>query len=72
MHCTIAQATAYETINTGQMAQNVACSILPDCQALDKKHEETLQQLCTEVNQAWKATNNVVFNHQLPYAKRTL
>ena len=65
MHCTVAQVTAHETINVGQMAQNAAYSILPDDQASDKKHEETPQQLCTEADKAWKDTNNVVFNHQL-------
>ena len=61
------QPTIHETINAGQMAQDVAYSILPDGQALNKKCEETLQQLCAEANQAWKDTNNVVFNHQSRY-----
>ena len=43
MHCTVAQATSHETINTWWMAWNVAYSILPDGQTWDKKHEETLQ-----------------------------
>ena len=42
MHHTVAQATAHETINMVQMAQNVAYSILPDDKTRDKKHEETL------------------------------
>ena len=65
MHHTMAQTTAHETINTGQMAWNTAYSILPDGHALDKKHEETLQQLPIEADKAWKDTNNMVFNHQL-------
>ena len=65
MHCATAQDTANETINAGHMAWNVAYSVLPDGQALDKKCEETLQQLYMEANKAWKDTNNVVFNHQL-------
>ena len=67
MHHAMAQATAHKTINAGQMAQNVAYSILPDDQTPDKKHEETLQQLHTEADRAWKDTNNLVFNHQLCY-----
>ena len=47
------------------MAQNTAYSILPDDQTPNKKHEETLQQLCTKADKAWKDTNN--FNHQLHY-----
>ena len=64
------------------MAQNAVYSNLPGCQALDKKHEETLQQLCAETDKAWKDTINVMFNNQLQYdaqlaafisnAKRTL
>ena len=65
MHHAMAQATAHETINAGCMAWNAAYSILSDGQALDKKHEETLQQLCLEADKAWKDTNNVEFNHQL-------
>ena len=61
------QATAHETINVGQMAQNVAHSILPEGWTLDKKHEETLQQLCAKADKAWKDTNDLVFNHQLCY-----
>ena len=67
MHHAMAQATAHETINVGWMARNVAYSILPEGQAQDKKHEETLQQLCAEADKAWKDTNNLVFNHQLHY-----
>ena len=65
MHHAVAQATVHETINVGWMAKNTAYSILPDDQALDKKCEETLQQLHTEADQAWKDTNKLVFNHQL-------
>ena len=50
MHHTMAQATAHETINVGWMARNTAYSILPDDQTPDKKHEKTLQQLCTEAD----------------------
>ena len=67
MHHTVAQATAHETINVGQMAQNAAYSILPDDKTWDKKHEETLQQHCAEADKAWKDTNDLVFNHQLHY-----
>ena len=67
MHRTMTQATADETINVEHMAQNVAYSILPHGQALDKKHEGILQQLNMEADKAWKDTNNVVFNHQLQY-----
>ena len=67
MHQAAAQATAHETINAGWMAQNIAYSVLPEGQTWDKKHEETLQQLCTEADKAWKDTNNLVFNHQLHY-----
>ena len=67
MHCTPAQATAHKTSNVGWMAQNVAYSILPDGQTQDKKQEETLQQLCTEADKAWKDTNDLVFQHQLHY-----
>ena len=49
------------------MAWNTAYSILPGNQASDKKCEETLQWLHMEANQAWKDTNNVVYNHQLRY-----
>ena len=65
MHHAMAQATAHKTMNVGWMAWNAAYSILPDGQALDKKCEETLQQLHIEANQAWEDTNNVVFIHQL-------
>ena len=65
MHYTAAQATAHKKM--GQMAHNVAYSILLDDQTHDKKHEETLQQLCTEADQAWKDTKDLVFNHQLHY-----
>ena len=44
IHHAAAQATAHETINAGQMAQNAAYSVLPDDQTQDKKCEETLQQ----------------------------
>ena len=37
MHCTVAQATAHETINVRWMTQNTAYSILPDGQTQDKK-----------------------------------
>ena len=67
MHLAMAQATAHETINVGQMAWNTAYSILLDDQTWDKKHEETLQQLCTKADKAWKDTNDLVFNHQLCY-----
>ena len=67
MHCTTAQATANETINVGQMAQNTAYNILPDGQTWDKKHEETLQQLHAEADKAWKDTYDLVFQHQLHY-----
>ena len=67
MHHSMAQATAHETINVGWMAQNTAFSILPDDQTQDKKHEETLQQLHAEADNAWKDTNDLVFNHQLHY-----
>ena len=63
----MAQATAHKTINVEQMAQNVAYSILPDDQTSDKKCEETLQQLHTKADKAWKDTNDLVFNHQLCY-----
>ena len=53
MHCAAAQATAQETINAGQMAQNAAYSVLPDGQTWDKKHEETLQQLHAKADKAW-------------------
>ena len=49
------------------MTQNAAYSILPEGQAWDKKHEETLQQLCTKADKGWKDTNDLVFNHQLHY-----
>ena len=52
MHCAMAQATDRKTINAGQMAQNAAYSILPDGQTQNKKHEETLQQLCTKADKA--------------------
>ena len=67
MHHAMAQATAHKTINAGQMAWNMAYSILSDGQTWDKMHEETLQQLCTEADKAWKDTNDLVFNHQLHY-----
>ena len=67
MHHAAAQATAHKTIDAGQMAWNTAYSILPDGQASDKKHEEILQQLHAKATQAWKDTNDVVFNHQLRY-----
>ena len=67
MHHTVALATAYKTINVGWMAQNAAYSILPDGQNHDKKYEESLQQLCTKADKAWKDTNDLVFNHQLCY-----
>ena len=67
MHHAMAQATAHEAINAGQMAQNAAYSILLDEQTPDKKHEETLQQLHAKADQAWKGTNDLVFNHQLCY-----
>ena len=59
--------TARKTINAGQMAHNTAYSILPGDQTHDKKHEETLQQLRGKADQAWKDTNDLVFNHQLCY-----
>ena len=49
------------------MVQKAAYSILLDDKTRDKKHEETLQQLHTKVDKAWKDTNNLVFNHQLHY-----
>ena len=52
MHHAVAQATAYKAINVGYMVQSTAYSILPDGQASDKKHEETLQQLCVEADRA--------------------
>ena len=67
MHCTMAQATAHETINAEWMAQNMAYSILPDDKTRDKKHEESLQQLCAKANKAWKDTNDLAFNHQMHY-----
>ena len=67
MHHTVAQATANKTINAGWMAQNAAYSILLGDQTHDKKHEETLQQLCAKADQAWKDTNDLVFNHQMCY-----
>ena len=67
MHCAVDQATAHETINAGWTDWNAVYSILLDDQTHDKKHEETLQQLCTEADQAWKDTNDLVFNHQLHY-----
>ena len=59
------------------MVRNMVYSIMPNGQALDKKHDEILQQLCAEADKTWKDTNNVVFNHQLQYdaqlaADRTL
>ena len=51
----------------GWMAQNAAYSILPDGWTQDKKHEETLQQLCAKADKAWKDINDLVFNHQLHY-----
>ena len=67
MHHAPAEATAHETINVGQMAQNTVYSVLSVGQTWDKKHEETLQQLCTKANKAWKDTNDLVFQHQLHY-----
>ena len=67
MHHVAAQATAHETIDARQMVPNMAYSILLDDQTQDKKHEETLQQLCAKADKAWKDTNNLVFNHQLCY-----
>ena len=45
------QATAHETINAEQMAQN-AYSVPPEGQTWNKKEEETLQQLHTKADKA--------------------
>ena len=67
MHHTMTQATAHETINVGQIAWDAVYSIMSVGQTQDKKHEETLQQLCTKADKAWKDTNDLVFQHQLHY-----
>ena len=67
MHPTIAQATAHETINRGHMERGVAYNILMSANTPNKKHEKTLDKLHREADQAWKDTNNVVFDHQLRY-----
>ena len=50
----------------------MAYSILLDDLTHDKKHEETLQQLCAEADQAWRDTNDLVFNHQLHYDRQLM
>ena len=60
----MAQATAYETINAGHMAHEVAGirnMLNPDVGG----HERIWWQLITEADQAWKDTNNVLLSHQL-------
>ena len=66
MHCT----KAHETINAGQLAQEAVYSTSSALQVgkpLDKKNEETMQQLCAEANKVWKDANDLVFQHQLCY-----
>ena len=67
MSCVVAQATAHETINRGCMEKGTAYNILMSANAPDKKLEKTLRKLHREANQAWKDTNNVVYEHQLRY-----
>ena len=64
IHCPTAQATAHETINAGQMAQDTVYSAMSVGQTQDKKHEETLQQLCAKADKSWKDANDMVFQHQ--------
>ena len=52
IHRAMAQATAHEIINGEWKAKNAAYSILPEGWTWDKKHKETLQQLCTEADKA--------------------
>ena len=70
MHHTMAQDTAHETINAGQLAWEVVystSSTLRVGQPRDKKHEETMQQLHAKANKVWKDPNDLVFQHQLHY-----
>ena len=67
MHHTVAQATAHETSNRRHAERSMAYNILLSANTLDKKCERTLQKLHKEAEQAWKDTNNMVFEHQLRY-----
>ena len=66
IHHHAAQATAQETIDVGCMAHNAAFSTITANQT-DQKHQHSLCQFCTEADQAWKDTNDVIFSHQLRY-----
>ena len=66
MHCTMAQATAHETINVGCMAHNAAFSTIAANQ-LDRDCKKFLHQFHAVADQAWKDTNDVIFSHQLRY-----
>ena len=66
MHHAAAQATVHEKINVGCMAHNAAFSTIAANQP-DRDHKKFLRQFCTEADQAWKDTNDVIFSHQLRY-----
>ena len=66
VHCATTQATAHETINAGDVAHSTTFGVATATQT-DKGHESSMCRLCTEANQAWKDTNEVIFSHLLKY-----
>ena len=66
MHHAMAQATAHKTINVRRMAWEAVYSALCVDQPQDKKHEETMQQLCAEADKVWKDANDLVLQHKVP------
>ena len=66
MHHTTTQVTVHETRNAGCMACNAAFSAITADQP-DRDRKKFLCQFQTEVDQAWKDTNDVIFCHQLRY-----
>ena len=65
IHQAATQATAYETISMRQMAHNMAFSPPTGADVDAAMLEETKWQNRTEADKAWKATHELVYNHQL-------
>ena len=61
-----AQASAQEAINAGCIAHAPAFTRASATQSVPEV-DEALKKLCTDANQSWKDTNDLLFNHLLKY-----
>ena len=67
IHQATTQATAYETINMGQMAHNATFSPPTGADIDAAVMEETRWWIRTKADKAWKDNHELVYNHQLHY-----